>query len=68
MFVPLRMLWLVRGWKENKDIIMMGAIALIPGLIIACSNAAISRVIVAEGIALIYTAITGFAGEKKFSK
>jgi len=61
---------LVRGWKANKDIIMivMGAIALILGLIIACSNAATSWVIVAEGIGLIYTAITGFIGEKKFSK
>ena len=63
-------IWLVRGWKANKDIIMivMGAIALILGLIIACSNAATSWVIVAEGIGLIYTAITGFIGEKKFSK
>ncbi len=63
-------MWLVRGWKANKDIIMivMGAIALILGLIIACSNAATSWVIVAEGIGLIYTAITGFIGEKKFSK
>ena len=63
-------MWLVRGCKANKDIIMivMGAIALILGLIIACSNAATSWVIVAEGIGLIYTAITGFIGEKKFSK
>ena len=63
-------IWLVRGWKQNKDMIMivMGAIALILGLIIACSNAATSWVIVAEGIGLIYTAITGFIGEKKFSK
>ena len=63
-------IWLVRGWKESKDIIMivMGAIALILGLIIACSNAATSWVIIAEGIGLIYTAITGFIGEKKFSK
>lgn len=63
-------IWLVRGLKQNKDMIMivMGAIALILGLIIACSNAATSWVIVAEGIGLIYTAITGFIGEKKFSK
>lgn len=63
-------LWLVRGWKQNKDmvIIVMGVISLILGLIIACSNAATSWVIVAEGIGLIYTAITGFIGEKRFSK
>ena len=63
-------LWLVRGWRESKDmiIIVMGAIALILGLIIACSNAATSWVIVAEGVGLIYTAITGFIGEKRFGK
>ena len=63
-------LWLVRGWRQSKDMIMivMGAIALILGLIIACSNAATSWVIVAEGIGLIYTAITGFIGEKRFGK
>lgn len=48
--------------------IVIGAIALILGLIIACSNAATSWVIVAEGIGLIYTAITGFIGEKIISK
>ena len=63
-------LWLVRGWKQDRDkiIIVMGAVALILGLIIGCSNAATNWVIVAEGIGLIYTAITGFIGEKRFSK
>ena len=49
-------------------IIVMGAIALILGLIIACSNADTSWVIVAEGVGLMYTAITGFIGEKRFGK
>lgn len=62
--------WLIRGYKQGKDmlIMIMGGISLVLGLIIACSNAATSWAVIAEGAGLIYTAITGVIAEKRFAK
>lgn len=58
-------LW--HGWKAGKDKLTMilAAIGMVLGLIIACNNAATTWVTIAEGIGLVYTAITGFLGERK---
>ena len=63
-------LWLIRGYRQGKDllIMIMGGIALVLGLIIACSNSATSWAVIAEGAGLIYTAITGFIAERRFAK
>lgn len=56
-----------RGWKAGKDKLTMilAVIGMILGLVIACNNAATTWVTIAEGIGLIYTAVTGFLGEWK---
>ncbi|MBQ8160817.1 MAG: DUF308 domain-containing protein [Clostridia bacterium] len=62
--------WLIRGLRGERDTLMivLGAISLILGLIIACSSAATSWAVIAEGVGLIYAAVTGFIAEKRFAR
>ena len=54
------------GWKMGRDPLTMilAGLGMILGLVIACNNAATTWMTIAEGVGLIYTAITGFLGER----
>ena len=62
--------WVIRGWNLGRDILMIciGVIPVILGIIVIASNAATGWPIIVEGIGLIYTAVSGFVGERKFGK
>ena len=49
---------------RSIPVIGMGAVACVLGLIIACNNAATTWMTVAEGIGLLYAAVTGFLAER----
>ena len=48
----------------NKTMYILSIVSIVVGIIIAFSHAATNWVVTACGIALIYTAATGFIGEK----
>lgn len=58
---------LYHGWKAGKDTVTMvlSVIGIVLGVIIALNNAATTWMTVAEGIGLIYSAVTGFISERK---
>ena len=57
---------LYREWKfsRNPVILVLAGLAVVAGIVIACSNAATTWVVVSAGIGLIYTAVTGFLAER----
>ena len=57
---------LYHGWKSKDKVTMiLSLIGIVLGLIVALNNAATTWMTVAEGIGLIYSAITGFISEHK---
>ena len=58
---------LIRGWKHDRSpVTIIGAVlGIILGLMIAFNNAATTWVTIAEGLGLLYTAITGYLGERQ---
>ncbi len=60
---------LYHAWKSggSKVSLILPALAIALGIIIACWNAATTWFVVGEGFGLLYTAITGFLGERKKS-
>ena len=65
--IIMSLLNLFHGWKSGKDVFTMvvSCIGIILGIVIVTTNAATAWLPVAEGIGLIYTAITGFISERK---
>ena len=58
-------LGLYRAWKTGFKLPMiLSAVGVVLGLIIACNNAATTWMTVAEGIGLLYAAVTGFLAER----
>jgi len=60
--------WFLTGWRLGRRPLLMilGVIAVAAGFVIACNNAATTWLIWAEGIGLIYTAVTGFLAENRY--
>ncbi len=59
--------WIVRGFRMGRDmvVIVMAAIAVVLGLLIACTNGATGLPVVLAGLGLIYSALAGIVGEKR---
>ena len=56
---------LYSAWKlRHTSAIVMSAIGIVIGIIVACCNAATTLFAVAAGAGLIYTAITGYLSQK----
>ena len=57
---------LYRGWKygASRASMILSALAVLLGLFIACSNAATTGFVIAEGVALVYTAVPGLLAER----
>ena len=57
---------LYREWKSTRNTVVMvlACLAVVIGIIIACNNAATTWVVVAAGLGLIYTAVTGYLAER----
>ena len=60
--------WLSKSGHPNQDrlMIVLSIISIVAGLIIALSRAGTAWIATACGFSLIYTAITGFLGERMF--
>ena len=62
--------WLSFSLKpvRNTLMIVLGAVAIILGVIIASTHAGTTWLVTAEGVSLIYTAVTGLLSEKIFGR
>ena len=60
--------WLSKSGHPNQDrlMIVLSIVSIVAGLIIALSRAGTAWIATACGFSLIYTAITGFLGERMF--
>ena len=58
---------LYRAWKNGRDIVPMvlAALGIVLGLVIACNNIATTWVAVCAGAGLVYTAVTGFLADRR---
>ena len=64
VLIVTSVLSLLRAWRIQSTLaVILSAIGIVLGVIIASYNAATTLPVVYEGIALIYAAVTGFIGE-----
>jgi len=64
--ILISLLSLYRSWKLGMTPqLILSAVGLVLGIVIACYNAATSVPVILQGIGLVYTAIVGFLSEKR---
>ena len=65
IIIVISLAMLYSAWKlRHTSAIVMSAIGIVIGIIVACCNAATTLFAVAAGAGLIYTAITGYLSQK----